>query len=123
MGIKLERVVLALSQMNLSDNSERRAWKNLPRDLCIRVKGPGLNGPFQPGTAFALAVGGISEVLACRGTPPLNSIPRPQNGGLHNRLCRIRVSLSRVGVCSTCRRAHVSGTSDHRILQRWKRLP
>src|SRR6266403_4943421 len=29
-GEKLEQVVLALFQMNLSDDSERRAWKSLP---------------------------------------------------------------------------------------------
>jgi hypothetical protein len=29
-GEKLEQVVLALFQMNLSDDSGRRAWKSLP---------------------------------------------------------------------------------------------
>ncbi len=59
-GEKSEQVVLALFQMNLCDDSERRAWKSLPwilshgaRDLTSAESSP------RPGLALLAADDGV----------------------------------------------------------------
>jgi hypothetical protein len=42
-GEKLEQVVLALFQMNLSDDSGRRAWKSLPWSVMDSLHQKGLH--------------------------------------------------------------------------------